>query len=173
MMPMVPPGAQSPSLSLEQARASLKECADLLDAPEVQAQMQAARQAAGPDPMMAMMLVRRARARRGSAARQGGFRLPRPPLRRAPTAALQPLRARRTTACGSPRGCAACRGARLRICALREGAGGASRLTATAPSSQRRGAPARPHVRARGAAASPRAACLCLPLTRRGRGLFR
>ena len=51
-------------LTLEQARASLKECSDLLDAPDVQAQMQAARQAAGPDPMMAMMLVRPPRAPR-------------------------------------------------------------------------------------------------------------
>ena len=114
MMPMVPPGAQAPSLTLEQARASLKECSELLDAPEVQAQMQAARQAAGPDPMMAMMLVRRARARRGSAPCAGGFRLARPPLRRAPTAALQPLRACCATACGVLRGCAAWCGARDR-----------------------------------------------------------
>ena len=60
MMPMVPPGGQSPTLTLEQARAALKECADLMDAPDVVAQIAAAKQAAGPDPMMAMMLVRRA-----------------------------------------------------------------------------------------------------------------
>ena len=64
MMPMVPPGGQAPSLTLEQARAALKECSDLMDAPDVVAQIVAAKQAAGPDPMMAMMLVRRAR--RGS-----------------------------------------------------------------------------------------------------------
>ena len=67
MMPMVPPGGQSPSLTLEQARAALKECSDLMDAPDVVAQIVAAKQAAGPDPMMAMTLVRRARRGRAAA----------------------------------------------------------------------------------------------------------
>ena len=48
MMPMVPPGGQSPTLTLEQARSALKECSDCMDQPDVVAQITAAKAAAGP-----------------------------------------------------------------------------------------------------------------------------
>ena len=55
---MVPPQGGSPTLTLEAARSALKECADLMDAPDVVAQITAVKASAGQDHMMAMMLVR-------------------------------------------------------------------------------------------------------------------
>ena len=57
MMPM-PGAAPAPQLSLEQARAALREVSALLDEPAIVAQIDAAKAAAGPDAMMAMMMVR-------------------------------------------------------------------------------------------------------------------
>jgi hypothetical protein len=57
MMPQ-PGAAPPPVLSLEQAREALREVSALLDSPAVAAQIEAAKAAAGPDAMMAMMMVR-------------------------------------------------------------------------------------------------------------------
>lgn len=122
MMPMVPPGGQSPTLTLEQARSALKECSDCMDQPDVVAQITAAKAAAGPDPMMAMMLVRRARQRR-AVPRNSARVCHRCVCSRAPRAHMAAVACGLRVSCGVLRARAAARTAR--VCA-----GGAARRRA-------------------------------------------
>ena len=75
MMPMpgAPGGGGAPSLTLEQAREALRAVATLLDDPAVMAQINAAKAVAGPDAMMAMMMVRAAAGGERRRVRPRGF----------------------------------------------------------------------------------------------------